>query len=277
MSYYGRTYPTRTQRAFTARTSGAWKNDPITETQVSKILRELNRREIDPAMRDELLTAVNNRVTRDGQPATKGSASKLIDWLVAKPFVSGRGYYDGLTGTEKAAGNGTVQIEGIYRFTDGSVYRVVESKRNPGRFVAKMVTGHGWEYAKGMIFKLTAQMLMTPEQIAEFGISSGVCAQCSRKLDDPVSKRIGLGTKCGPAILGKDVYNAARKNAKLDPQVAEQLAAIEAGKTGLPARDLDFDVAEWDRMKQEAAQREAEQERAAEQAKWEWKQSVERF
>jgi hypothetical protein len=285
---YGRTsYPRRT-RSFTSRTNGAWRNDPMTETQAGKIAGELRKRAIDPALRAELLAAVNNGVTRDGSPATKGSASDLINWLLAKDLVSGAP-----AAAPKSERNGEmVTVEGIYRFTDGSVYRVVESKRNPGRFVAKMVTAHGWEYAKGMIFKLTAEMRMTPEQIAEFGIRSGVCAQCSRNLEDPISKRIGLGTKCGPAILGRPEYNAARKSAKLDPQVAEQLAAIEAGKGSSKEAD-EAEAAAYAEIgefpsnasgavqdlywKIIAAQREAEQEREAEEAKFAYKQSVERF
>ena len=43
MSYTGRTsYPRRTN-GFTART-GAWRNDPMTETQAGKIRQELNGR-----------------------------------------------------------------------------------------------------------------------------------------------------------------------------------------------------------------------------------------
>jgi hypothetical protein len=225
---------------------------------------------------------------------TGDQASKWITWLFKQPFANRKG---GAPAQAQARAEApSVSTEGIYRFTDGSVYRVVESKRNPGRFVAKMVTAHGWEWAKGMIFKLTAEMRMTPEQIAEFGIRTQVCAQCSRGLEDPISKKIGLGTKCGPAILGGDEYKAARKAAALDPQVAEQLAAIKAGKAAAPApvaqayvqvRDLDIaddnqaeaelanrDWAEW---KNEFAKREAEQERAAEEAKFAWKQANERF
>jgi hypothetical protein len=145
----------------------------------------------------------------------------------------------------------------------------VESKRNPGRFVAKMVTAHGWEYAKGMVFKLTPEMRMTAEQIAEFGINSGVCAQCSRGLEDPISKFIGLGTKCGPDILGRPAYNAARKAAKSDPKVAEQVAAIEAGKLTAQA-GFDLDDRYWDAQIQRAEREEDERVYTAKMARDEW-------
>jgi hypothetical protein len=149
------------------------------------------------------------------------------------------------------------------------VFRVMESKRNPGRYFAKVVTAHGWDYegGKGMVYQLTAEMLMTPEQIAEFGVNSGICANCSRGLEDPISKHIGLGTKCGPAILGRDSYNAARRGARLNPTVAEQLAAIKVGKdaelTRINQAQLDQDRY-WDAQIQ---QREAEEDRRVAEAK----------
>jgi len=284
-----RTTYTRRSGGFKSRT-GAWRNDPMTSEQARKIHVELNRREIDPAYVAELKTAVDAGVTRDGQPATKGSASTLIDWLMAKPFASKSATVAPQPAAPKSE---MVSVPGIYRYTDGSVYRVVESKRNPGRFVAKMVTAHGWEYSKGMIFKLTAEMRMTPEQIAEFGIRTKVCAQCSRGLEDPISKKIGLGTKCGPDILGRPEYNAARKAAAADPQVAAQIAAIKAGKDTAVAdaegeAQAYFEIGEqipatasplaqdiyW---KLVMAARERDQERAAEEAKFAYKQSVESF
>src|SRR6185312_12466022 len=89
MSYTGRnSYPRRT-RSFTTRSGDAWRTDPMTSTQAAKIAGELRRRAIDPAVRDELLAAVNAGTTRDGQPATKGSASDLINWLLAKDPIAG--------------------------------------------------------------------------------------------------------------------------------------------------------------------------------------------
>jgi hypothetical protein len=287
MTYYGNTMdlggrygrvrqyrnPNTAPRGGSALTNpnAAWRSQPMTDTQAAKIVKELGRRVLDSdagkngLMLAALLDAVNKGQTRDGKPATKGSASDLIDWLMAKPYVP--------FGTELTPAAPTTTVrnemcteEGIYRY-DGAVYRVSESKRNPGRFVARRVTGSGWEYAKGVIFKLTPEMKMTAAEIAEFGIRTEICAQCSRRLNDPVSKHIGLGTKCGPEILGRPEYNAARKAAKLDPKVIEQLAAIEAGKASELARanqaQLDTDRY-WDAQIQ---QREAAQERAAYTAK----------
>jgi hypothetical protein len=231
------------------------------DTQAAKIVVELGRRVLaeDPQrhreLHDALLVAVNAGITREGKPATKGSASDLIEWLTKRPLAAGS--------TQAAPATDKVTEEGIYRYTDGRVFRVVTSKAN--NLYAKEVTAHGWDYAggKGMIFKLTPAMKMTPEQIAEFGIGSGVCAQCARKLDDPVSKQIGLGTKCGPDILGKDTYRVARKAAVSVPQVAEQLAAIKAGKAAAKARENEAQLNQdryWDA---EMQRREAEQERAA--------------
>jgi hypothetical protein len=278
MSYYGNSFqwggPVRPRRNGLHDRNAAWRGQPMTDTQAAKIVKELGRRVIEPVVRDALLASVNSGVTRDGNPATKGSASDLIDWLLAKPYTSRTEVSTSVTKDDEP-----VRVEGFYRFTDGRVFRVMESQRNPGRYFAKVVTAHGWDYAggRGMVYQLTAEMLMTPEQIAEFGVNSGICANCSRGLEDPISKHIGLGTKCGPAILGRDNYNAARRGAKLNPTVAEQLAAIQAGKDAQQAQADRFDVDEWARMKDEAARYEAEQERKAEIAKWEWKRSVENW
>jgi hypothetical protein len=301
-SYYPRTNrynggQVRSFRNYSGRPRNAWRNDPMTDTQAAKIRKEIARRVLheEPRVNAELLSgyeAFANGSTINDRTPTKGNASDLIDWLLTRPYASA---------SQRAAQSDRYQPEqnepvrepGIYRYTDGSVYRVVESKRNPGRFVAKMVTGHGWEYAKGMVYRLTSDMKMTAEQIAQFGIDTEVCAQCSTRLEDPRSKKVGLGTKCGPEILGKETYRAAYKNAEKDPQVAEQLAAIKAGKQAAKA-EIENEVAAYIEIGSEPpasasqavqdlyfktlmAQREADQERAAEQAKADWKNSVERF
>ena len=71
---------------------------------------------------------------------------------------------------------------------------------------------------------------MTAEEVRVHSRHIGICANCSVELSDPISIEIGLGTHCGPSILGSDNYKAARKAAKLVPAVAEALAKIKAEK-----------------------------------------------
>jgi hypothetical protein len=111
---------------------------------------------------------------------------------------------------------------------EGIAYKVVKS--GAGRLYAKKVTKNGFVYDGGAIFSLSASELMTAEEVRVYSRTIGICANCSVELSDPVSVEIGLGTHCGPAILGSDNYKAARKAAKLVPAVAEALANIKAEK-----------------------------------------------
>lgn len=111
---------------------------------------------------------------------------------------------------------------------EGIAYKVVKS--GAGRLYAKKVTKAGFVYDSGAIFSLSASELMTAEEVRVYSRTVGICANCSVELSDPVSVEIGLGTHCGPSILGSDNYKAARKAAKLVPAVAEALAKIKAEK-----------------------------------------------
>jgi hypothetical protein len=237
MSYYGNTIDLGGRYGYVRRPyrnanhpNAAWKNHPMTDTQAAKILKELDRRVLDPTVRAELIAAVNAGMTRDGNPATKGSASALIDWLLAKPFTP-RG---GTTTPAQRADSVTVTEEGFYLYQN-EAYRVQRTKDGQ-RLYAKKATGSGWDYeaGKGVVFSLTPGMLMTAAEIAKFGVDHQFCINCSHGLTDLVSQHVGLGTQCGPEILGKDGYRAARQHA-IDsyPEVAEY---VEMQKAGSKAR-----------------------------------------
>lgn len=111
---------------------------------------------------------------------------------------------------------------------EGVAFKVVRS--GYGRLYAKKVTKDGFIYDEGAIYTLSATELMTAEEVRVYSRTIGICANCSVELSDPISVEIGLGTHCGPAILGSASYKAARKAAKLVPAVAEALAKIKAEK-----------------------------------------------
>lgn len=121
-----------------------------------------------------------------------------------------------------------VTEEGFY-LHDGQAYKVVAS-RTSGRLYAKKVTPNGFVYDGGAIFKISASEMMTGEEIRVWSRSCGICANCSAELSDPISVEIGLGTSCGPAILGRESYKVARKAALEVPEVAEAVAKIKAEK-----------------------------------------------
>lgn len=129
---------------------------------------------------------------------------------------------------ERTVNADPVTEAGFYRSGD-DVYKVVPAK-STGRLYAQKVSRAGFVYDRGAIFKLSAADKMTGEEVRVWSRTIGICANCSAELSDPISVEIGLGTTCGPNILGRETYNAARKAAKLVPAVAEALAKIKAEK-----------------------------------------------
>lgn len=90
---------------------------------------------------------------------------------------------------------------------DGKVLKIVQAKA--GHFYAKETTAHGLQPVYGVMGRMFADMKMTGEQIAAHGVANHYCVNCSTELEDPKSQAIGLGTSCGPAILGESAYKAA--------------------------------------------------------------------
>lgn len=123
-----------------------------------------------------------------------------------------------------------VTVPGFYRNADG-VYKVVQAKYTT-RLYANRVTAKGFEYEKGAFFNLFADQAMTSEEVRAHGCQTGVCANCSIELTDPISVQIGLGTSCGPSILGKEAYKGHRKAVLEIPEVK---AAHKAHQAALKA------------------------------------------
>ncbi|AHG24431.1 hypothetical protein PBI_OAKER_40 [Mycobacterium phage Oaker] len=89
---------------------------------------------------------------------------------------------------------------GLY-VSNGEVFKVTESKRNPGQYVAKLIgtmdRGHRKAvYVKGMVFKLTEDQRMTPAQAKAYGDKFGQCVNCGKALNDPASVKLGMGPVC---------------------------------------------------------------------------------
>lgn len=146
-----------------------------------------------------------------------------------------------------------VTEEGFY-LLDGQAYKVIGARDGSFHY-ARLVTGHGLKKAPGMYNRLTSAMKMTPEQIAAYGVRTQVCVNCSTPLTDPASQRVGLGTKCGPAILGSDVYRASYKAAKVAAEAAQ--AAADAAAEVDPGNAAEADLAARE-MAEDAARAEAD-------------------
>lgn len=112
----------------------------------------------------------------------------LVD-VTARPFVTEEGFYE--------------SAEGIFK---------VVRTRDGERLYAKKSTPAGWDFesGQGMMRKLFADQKLTGEQLAAKGITFGFCIVCSTTFEDPTSKHIGIGPKCGENEMGKDAYKALR-------------------------------------------------------------------
>lgn len=167
----------------------------------------------EKAISDELRREIERGLKRND--ITKKQAGQYLDILFNKT-------------TPNLVKAGAVTEIGFYRDGEGLVYRV--KKSGIGKLYAQEVTAYGFAYRAGKVNDLTASMKMTSEEIRAYGCETGICANCSTLLTDPISIFVGLGTKCGPTIMGKDAYSAAKKAAKADPATAAALAAKEALK-----------------------------------------------
>lgn len=94
-----------------------------------------------------------------------------------------------------------VTEDGMYRTPDGTVYKVQIAKQGSGHLYAKKLTQHedeswSFDFAKGAIHRLTADMKMTLDQAKEFGQLYGVCCKCGADLTDERSIERGIGPVC---------------------------------------------------------------------------------
>lgn len=165
-----------------------------------------------------------------GQTVTVTKRDGATSQVVVGTVSPARGGYGNVTATIAVAARPVtdkVTEIGFY-LHEGMAYKVVKS--GYGRLYAKKVTKSGFVYDEGAIATLSASEIMTADEVRVYSRNIGICANCSVKLSDPISVEIGLGTHCGPGILGTESYKAACKAAKALPHVAEALAKIKAEK-----------------------------------------------
>lgn len=156
---------------------------------------------------------------------TKKSASMWLDILFKAKNIGG-----GSTAPK-------ILEVGFYKDNEGIVWTVVKSKSSSNLY-AKQVTNHGFAYVEGAVKNLTLSMKMTLDEIRAHGMATGICCNCAAELSDPISIFIGLGTSCGPNLMGKPAYSQARKDAKNDPVVVEALFHIEVREAAQAAEKV---------------------------------------
>lgn len=120
------------------------------------------------------------------------TVSRIIDALKAAPMAA----------TKRV---GTLSV-GMYRTSEGVIYRVHES-RETGNLYAKrmewdMLTESKprFEYDRGAVYSLTSADRMTLEEACAWGVETGVCCVCGAFLTDAKSVARGIGPVCGGRV-----------------------------------------------------------------------------
>jgi hypothetical protein len=162
---------------------------PPSDKQIAFAQKLLNERDIVPAIP---LAELNKR-----------EASKLIDDLLKLPKVS----------RTSAA---PVELEDGMYLKDGEIFKVQHAIHGSGNQYAKKlrvveeperddegdIVAPGkivFDYAPGVVRKLTAADRMTLEQAEEFGALYGTCVRCGRTL----TKEKSIARAMGPVCAGK--------------------------------------------------------------------------
>jgi hypothetical protein len=192
-----------------------WMSAPVSEGRKNFIRTLLVEREVDQALRDEIFASA-------AAGMTAGQAIGFIETLKGK---------DRKAGQERPARNDSVTVteEGFYLF-ENEAYKVQRTKDGQ-RLYAKKATATDWDYdaGKGVVFRLTPEMMMSAHQIAEFGKNRGFCVVCSTGFERYISTQLGIGPSCGPKTMGKDAYSEARKALiASDPTAAAEDAMLKA-------------------------------------------------
>ena len=119
-------------------------------------------------------------------------ATNIIGVLLNEPKVA------------KAAPKNLVKETGMYTGADGHLYKVQESKWNPGKFYAKRLVlkngpegpYRGFEYDPSGIKQCSPESKMALGEAVAYGKQYGVCCNCGRTLTDETSIANGLGPIC---------------------------------------------------------------------------------
>ena len=98
---------------------------------------------------------------------------------------------------ERKAERVQVTEAGIYRTSDGTIYKVQRSRETGNLYAKRLnVAGRGFTYAQGAIYALTPADRLTLAEAKAFGFEFGICCVCGAELSDPKSVAQGIGPVC---------------------------------------------------------------------------------
>ena len=153
-----------------------------TQKQVDFIHSLLTRHELTETNRQSVDAALTRGIS-------KLEASQMIDWLKTLPRKA----------QPSAPKTEDVNLEGMHRL-DGRIFKVQVAVHGSGRLYAKELKQYGeewsFEFAPGMIYKLSSATKMTLEEAKEFGALYGTCCVCGRTLTNETSIEEGIGPVC---------------------------------------------------------------------------------
>lgn len=151
--------------------------NPATDKQIGFIVRLAEQHSADL---DSILNG------REWSEVTKIEASAIINTFLNMP---------------KPTPKPRDEIEdGMYRF-DETIYKVQHAVHGSGRQYAKELVQYadgswGFEYARGIVYKLRPEHKMSLEDAKAFGALYGTCCVCGRTLTDEKSIEAGIGPIC---------------------------------------------------------------------------------
>lgn len=156
------------------------------DNQIKFLLVLVGQRIVTPDMTPEAKAELLAKSESWARGATTRAVCIQIDRLKALPH----------TAPAVTAPAAPSVVEPGFYLLDGDIVKVQKSQA--GRFYAKtlIVSTKRFEYAPGVVHKLTPADLLTVEQAAKFGHATGICAVCARDLSDPVSVERGIGPVC---------------------------------------------------------------------------------
>lgn len=85
--------------------------------------------------------------------------------------------------------------EGVYRHAD-TYARVKRAVHGSGNLYATVLRAGSWEYAPGLVRRLTMADRLTLEEAKAYGHLYGQCIVCGRTLTDEKSIEAGIGPIC---------------------------------------------------------------------------------
>ncbi len=101
-------------------------------------------------------------------------------------------------GTLQAAPRAQAPVEiteGVYRHAD-TYARVKKAVHGSGNLYATVLRAGSWEYAPGLVRRLTMADRLTLEEAKAYGHLYGQCIVCGRTLTDEKSIEAGIGPIC---------------------------------------------------------------------------------